>query len=122
MFRRLILPAVFVSMGILAASCGEVVSVDAVDPGPPGDIANSLMLSWSAPTTNEDGTPLEDLAGYRLHYGTESGHYTYVVDVGDYTSAEVGDLAPDTWYLAVTAYDFLGNESGFSNEIHYTFH
>ncbi len=30
--------------------------------------AGQAILSWTAPTTNEDGTPLTDLAGYKLYY------------------------------------------------------
>ena len=119
MRKKLMVWAVLIFAGVCLPACGEVVSVEDIDPG---DGTNTLMLSWTAPTTNEDGTPLEDLAGYRLHYGTESGKYLYVVDVGKYTSAELDDLAPDTWYVAVTAYDYLGNESDFSNEIHHTFY
>jgi len=29
-----------------------------------------LDASWTAPTTNADGSPLTDLASYRLYYGT----------------------------------------------------
>ena len=32
--------------------------------------AASLSLSWNAPTTNADGTPLIDLAGYHVYLGT----------------------------------------------------
>ena len=28
--------------------------------------AASVQVSWQAPTTNADGTPLTDLAGYKL--------------------------------------------------------
>lgn len=35
----------------------------------------TLSLSWVAPTMNEDGTPLTDLAGYKVYYGPASGQY-----------------------------------------------
>ena len=79
------------------------------------------MLSWNAPSTNEDGSPLSDLAGYKLYYGNAPGIYSNVITVGDYTSAEIGDLESGTYYLTVTAYDIYGNESAFSNEIDHTF-
>ena len=31
--------------------------------------AASLDVSWTGPTTNADGTPLVDLAGYRVYLG-----------------------------------------------------
>ena len=39
-----------------------------------------------APSINEDGTPLTDLAGYKIYYGTASGNYTNNVDAGNVTS------------------------------------
>jgi hypothetical protein len=30
-------------------------------------------LSWTAPDENTDGTPLINLAGYRIYYGTSRG-------------------------------------------------
>ena len=122
MQKKLIAAIVIVLIGMCLNACGEIVSVEGIIPEVPGDGGtNSLMLSWTAPTTNEDETPLEDLAGYRLYYGTESGYYSNVVNVGNYTSAELSNLATETWYLAVTAYDYFGNESELSDQIHHTF-
>ena len=39
--------------------------------------------SWDAPTTNADGTPLTDLAGYKVYYGPSSGNYSQAIDVGN---------------------------------------
>jgi hypothetical protein len=100
-------------------ACGEMVSVEDMDTG--GGGSNSLVLSWTAPATNADGTPVSDLAGYKVYYGTRPGQYSQVVNVGGFTTAEVGGFASGTYYLSVTAYDIYGNESGYSNEIHYTF-
>lgn len=104
--------------GLVLSGCGETASVGGIDTG--GGGSNTLMLSWTAPTTNEDGTPLEDLAGYRLYYGTQSGQYSQVVTVGSFTTAEISDLPAGTYYVTVTAYDIYGNESDFSNEINHT--
>ncbi|MDH3432879.1 MAG: putative Ig domain-containing protein, partial [Gammaproteobacteria bacterium] len=38
-------------------------------------ILGSVTLSWIAPTQNEDGTALTDLAGYKIYWGTTSGSY-----------------------------------------------
>lgn len=81
--------------------------------------ANSAHLTWAAPQFNEDGvTPLTDLAGFRVHYGTAAGSYTQHVDVGNVTQYTVAGLASGTYYFAVTAYDTANprNESGYSNE------
>jgi hypothetical protein len=110
--------ALMLIVGLFLTACGEVVSVEGIDYG--GGGFNSLMLSWTAPSTNEDGSPLNDLVGYKLYYGTQPGQYSKILNVGNYTTAEIGDLASGTYYLAVTAYDIYGNESGFSNEIYHT--
>jgi hypothetical protein len=117
--KFLIMTTVLLTLILLLMGCGEVVSVQGIDTG--GGGANSLMLSWNPPTTNEDGTTLIDLAGFKLYYGIQSGQYSQVINVGDYTTAEIGDLGSGTYYLVVTAYDTYGNESSFSKEINYTF-
>ena len=77
-----------------------------------------LHLFWRAPTTNRDGSALQDLAGYRLHYGESSRNYTTSHDVGNQTSYTLQGLQSGrTYYVAVTAYDASGNESAFSAEI-----
>jgi hypothetical protein len=61
------------------------------------------------------------VVGYRLYQGGVSQVYTNVVDVGNSTSNTVAGLvAGATYYFAVTAYDSVGLESAFSNEIAYT--
>jgi hypothetical protein len=80
--------------------------------------AGSATLSWDPPTTNEDGTPLTDLAGYKIYYGTSSGNYSQSVDVGKVTTYTAGNLTEGvTYYFAATAYDISTNESKYSNEV-----
>ncbi len=71
--------------------------------------AADAMLSWSANTES-------DLAGYRVHYGTTSGSYPTVIDVGRVTTYTVTGLGAGTYYFVLTAYNTAGGESGFSNE------
>ncbi len=80
-------------------------------------VANTVSLAWDMPTTYVDGTPLTDLAGFKVYCGTASGVYPQVIDVRDMTSYTSGALGPGTYYFAVTAYDSYGSESEFSNEI-----
>ncbi|NOZ69431.1 MAG: hypothetical protein GXP46_09380, partial [Deferribacteres bacterium] len=81
--------------------------------------AGDVTLTWTPPTTNADGTPLTDLAGFKVYYGTASGNYSQVIDVNDpnQTQYQVTGLTNgQTYYFAVTAYDTSGNESDYSNE------
>ncbi len=74
------------------------------------DSSSSLKLVWDA---NKEA----DLAGYRLYYGTASKEYTQMIDVGNVTEFHLDQLQTGmTYYLALTAYDFDGNESDFSKE------
>ena len=86
-------------------------------------MAASVTLSWIAPTTNEDGSPLTDLGGYRLFYGATSGAYTDVVDVGNVLTYvwDVGEQEGNTLYFNATAYDLNGNESIYNGEVSKTF-
>jgi len=79
--------------------------------------AGEATLSWDAPTTNADGTPLTDLGGYKVYCGTASRVYGTPTDVGKVLTYKVINLSEGTKYFAVTAYDTSGNESCFSNEV-----
>jgi hypothetical protein len=62
-----------------------------------------------------------DLAGYKIYYGSLSGNYDSFVDVGNQTSYPLSGLVEgETYYIALTAYDINGNESGYSGELFYT--
>ena len=82
-----------------------------------GTSINSATLTWDPPATSADGTPLTDLAGYTIYYGTSSLNYTVSIDVGNVTTYKIDNLSPGTYYFSVTAYDTAGNESDFSNEV-----
>jgi hypothetical protein len=66
-----------------------------------------------------DSTPLTDLAGFKIYYGTSSGYYTQSININNTatTTYQVDNLTDGTtYYFSVTAYDTLNNESGYSNE------
>jgi hypothetical protein len=74
-------------------------------------------VSWTAPTTNVDGSALTNLARFKVYYGTSSTSLTSSTTVDDITSrsATVSSLTPGTWYFAVRAVNTAGVESGNSN-------
>ena len=78
----------------------------------------SVTLSWVAPTENTDGSPLLDLAGYKIYYGKESGVYNYEIRISNVgiTTYVVDNLVPDTYYFAATSYNSSGVESEYSGE------
>jgi Fibronectin type III domain len=78
---------------------------------------SSATLSWEAPTTNTNGTPLMDLAGYRIYYGssaTDLSQSAEITSVGIQTYV-IDDLGPGTWYFAIMAVTSTGAESALSN-------
>jgi hypothetical protein len=79
--------------------------------------SGSATLSWSPPTQNSDGSPLTDLAGYRVYFGTSSGTYPNSMTVSNpgLASFVVDQLTPATWHFVVTAVNSTGVESAFSN-------
>ncbi len=73
--------------------------------------ASALTLAWD-PNTEDD------LAGYSVYYGIQSGNYDSVIDAGNVAQYTVSNLEPEThYYFAVTAYDTSGNESDLSEEV-----
>lgn len=78
----------------------------------------TITLSWTAPTQNEDGTALTDLAAYKFYYGTSTGSYSNQVRVDNPGIATfiLENLTPATYYVVATAINDAGVESRFSNE------
>jgi hypothetical protein len=76
-----------------------------------------VTLSWTPPTENTDGTPLTDLSGYKIYYGTSAAALTksIAVSTSGVSMYVVEDLTPATWYFAITAVTASGEESNFSN-------
>jgi len=93
-------------------------SPDPGTPTPPPP-TGSISLSWSAPATNSDGTPITDLAGYRVYYGTASGFYTDNVTISDPAtlSTTISNLPADTYYVIVRAFNSVNAESQASVEV-----
>ena len=82
--------------------------------------AAQVQLAWDAPL-QADGTPVANLAGYKLYSGSQSGQYQTALPVGMATTYTVTNVsAGQTYYFAATAYDSAGVESAFSKEVSMT--
>jgi hypothetical protein len=98
------------SDGTLTASLPSfAITVQAVATG-------SATLSWNPPTQNTDGSPLTNLAGYRIYWGTQQGTYPNSVTLNNpgLTSYVVESLVPGTYFFVATAVNAVGAESSFS--------
>ncbi len=74
-------------------------------------VSHGSLLSWRQNTER-------DLAGYRLYYGTAPREYSSSIDLGKTTKCELSPLnltEAVTYYISMTAYDFAGNESDYSD-------
>jgi hypothetical protein len=108
------------ALPMLAASCPS----PAPTPAPmPITITNSSVY-WAIPTINTDGTPLTDLKGFMIYWGTSSGNKTsqYSVMGSTINSTRLNLFLTNsgTYYLSVAAFDSLGVESSKSPEVTFT--
>ena len=96
----------------VCVSCRESVTANQVSTG-------STTLSWMPPTQNSDGSPLTDLAGYKIYYGSESGNYQNSIQIDNPGIAiyVVEYLTPNTYYFVISTINSSGVESQFSNEV-----
>ncbi|MCC7386210.1 MAG: fibronectin type III domain-containing protein [Deltaproteobacteria bacterium] len=118
------------SSDVLLGSDAEGALPDALDRGDASSIEGDAgvtdtgvgpgeaFLSWDPPAQNVDGSPLRDLAGYRVWHGTAPATYEATLDVGLTTSYRVRGLSSGRrYYFAVSAYDTSGNEGPLSVEV-----
>jgi Putative Ig domain len=83
-------------------------------------VTRTATLNWTPPTRNMDGSPITNLAGYKVMYGSSPGQYSQAlsVPVATVTSVAIESLeAGRTWYFSVKAVNTSGIESDFSNEV-----
>jgi len=82
-------------------------------PSPPPATTGSAELAWSAPTKNEDGSALTNLAGYKVRYGQSAGVLSQVRDIATAatTRVTIEGLSAGTWYFTVASYTNAGVES-----------
>ena len=96
--------------GAASAALGAFnISVQAIASG-------SAQLTWNPPTTNTDGSPLTNLAGFKVYWGTSPGSYSSSVTImsAGITTYIVENLTPSTYHFAVTAINSVGAESTLS--------
>jgi hypothetical protein len=95
------------AISMMLPSCGGGASVPTTN-----SLAVQANLAWDPPDISTDVT------GYMIHYGTASGSYSQAIDVGNTTSHTVTDLIDgQNYYFAVTAYNAVGYQSAYSNEV-----
>jgi len=74
--------------------------------------AGVASLQWGQPVSKVDGSPLDDLAGYRIAYGRTAEDLDHSIFISDpsQTRYDFATLASGTWYFAVIAVNVNGLE------------
>jgi hypothetical protein len=90
---------------------------------PPGTASpeGTLVVSWQPSKKNTDGTPLTDLSGYTIYYGTKPGDYSQkqTIDDPSATHAVIRGLKPGLhYYVAISANNKAGRQSELSPATH----
>jgi hypothetical protein len=110
------LPAFTITVTAPVAGNGTTTSTNGSTPTPgsaPTTGTGTATLSWQKPTQNSDGSPLLNLAGYIVKYGTSPSGLTQRVAVTDpdLTRYTVQNLGQGTWYFTAVSYTTGGLES-----------
>jgi hypothetical protein len=76
----------------------------------------SATVTWIAPSQNADGSPLTNLAGFHVYYGSDANVLSTLQDVPQpgISSTVVANLKSGTYFFAVSAYTADGAESELS--------
>ena len=92
---------------------------DASAPGSSVSAGPGIALSWNVPTRTVEGDNLQDLAGYRIHYGTNKNALVGSIEIksSGANTFKVQNLPRGTYYFAVRAVAANGAESKLSNVI-----
>ena len=93
---------------LLLALCLSIVGCDSTDVE-----TGTVTLQWQPPVENEDGSPLTDLAGYRVYWGPSERPLANRIDIDspEATSYVLEDLSDGEWRLAISTVTKRGLES-----------
>ena len=82
-----------------------------------GNASGSATVTWTSPTMNTDGTPLTDLASFRIVYGQDAAELNRSSPVSNPNATQhtVSNLTSGIWYFGVVVVNSEGVESGLSN-------
>ena len=109
---------IYANITISVSDGQESITLPAFDIEVVSMATGSLALSWAPPMQSADGTPLTDLAGYRIRWGTQSGDHPNLQEVDNpgVSMFVIEGLAPGNYFFSVSAVDTWTNESAASNE------
>ena len=76
-----------------------------------------VIVDWSPPTQNTNGTALTNLAGVRVYYGPSASNLSQLTEVVGTAvkSYTISNLSAGTWYFGAVAYTTTGAQSAMSS-------
>jgi hypothetical protein len=118
---KVLVGVLVVSLLVACGGGGNTAAGGSTSVGTGATQSSSFSLSWVAPVTRTDGTPitLAEIEGYKVYIGTSAGSYSNIVDItdGSQTSATITGLSGGAYHVAMTTYDNNGIESPYSPEV-----
>lgn len=104
------------------AGCHDGSSDGTASASPAQASGGAATLSWEAPTTDTNGAPLTNLAGYRIYYGASAKDLSQTVQINTVgmQTYVIDGLSAGTWYFAIRAYTSGGAESALSDIVSLT--
>jgi hypothetical protein len=115
---RLFFSGTFLFTILLITGCNRLYDYDNTPPSKPRNIStvtgdNRVDIYW-------DKNPERDVAGYNIYYSyTYNGKYTLIGSTQSTNYIDDGAKNGTTYYYAVSAYDYDGNESDLSEDVVY---
>lgn len=116
---RLIITGSVIFLGLIFSGCNQLHdSYDTTPPSPPTNLRtvtgdNRVDIYW-------DKSPERDVAGYNVYYAySYNGKYTLIGTTQNTYFIDDGAKNGVTYYYAITAFDFNGNESDLSKDVIY---
>lgn len=105
---------IYTSITIVASDGQRSTALRAFDLTVTQTASGMVTLSWLPPTRNEDGSVLDDLAGYRIYLGRDPNTLSRVIVLNNpgLTRYVVHGLSRATWHFAMTSFSREGQESG----------
>ncbi len=105
--------AAMMAAAFLLTSCDEEFYYDTTPPAPPTNVTTLTGDNWVE--VHWDYNRESDVAGYNVYYNyTYDGRYTLIGSTHDNYFVDYDAVNGETYYYAVAAYDYDGNESELS--------
>lgn len=119
MNRWMLLLALLVTSACVAKQESQESATDCLGRPVSAAPTGTARLNWDPPKTRIDGSPIDDLSGYKIYYGIAADQLRCEIEIADPKAVtwKVTELSPGTWYFAVVSVDSAKVESELSGVV-----